>query len=194
MRYRTGGVLLVVAVLSTGCFGNLRPMAQAEYDFGPMPVMTEPAMSRAAVPLRITVTAPSWLAGTSMHYRLLHAAPAQRHVYAASRWAAPPAELLRLYLQRRLASADIPAGCRFRVELVEFEQVFTAPAASHVRLAARARLAPAVQLDIDIEEAAPTPDALGGVTAASRAVDRFANRLADWLVTPAAADQCSRRE
>lgn len=189
MKQRTGGALLAIALLTAGCFGNLRPAAQAEYDFGPLPAITPPA--RPAVPIRLGVTAPSWLAGTAMHYRLLHADPAQRHAYAGSRWAAPPAELLRLHLKRRLAGADIPAGCRFRLELVEFEQVFTAPAASHVRLVARARLAPTVQLGIDIEEAAPTPDARGGVAAAGRAVGRLATRLAQWLATPAAAARCT---
>jgi cholesterol transport system auxiliary component len=192
MRHRTVGSLFAVALLSTGCFGNLRPAAQAEYDFGPMPALTQPAMTQPAMPVRLGVTAPSWLSGTAMHYRLLHAAPAQRHAYAESRWAAPPAELLRLHLQRRLASADIPAGCRFRVDLVEFEQVFTAPAASHVRLAARVRSGLKLQLGIDIEEAAPTPDARGGVAAAGRAVDRLATRLAQWLATPAVAAQCNR--
>lgn len=189
MNRRTGLMFATVALLTTGCLGNLRPAAPAEYDFGPLP-----AVAAAAVPIRVGVTAPSWLSGTAMHYRLLHDAPAQRHAYAESRWAAPPAELLRLQLQRRLAGggADIPAGCRFRVDLVEFEQVFTAPAASHVRLAARARSGPAVQLGIDIEEAAPTPDARGGVAAAGRAVERLAARLAQWLATPAVAAQCNR--
>lgn len=187
MNRRTGLILTAAALLTTGCLGNLRPAAQAEYDCGPLPVV-----ATAAVPVRIGVTAPSWLAGTAMHYRLLHDAPAQRHAYAESRWAAPPAELLRLHLQRRLAGADIPAGCRFRLELVELEQVFTAPAASHVRLVARARLAPAVQLGIDIEEAAPTPDARGGVAATGRVVERLATRLADWLATPGAAAQCTK--
>lgn len=192
MNRRTGMTLIAVVLLATGCLGNLRPAAQAEYDFGPLPAITQAALQRTAVPVRIGVAAPSWLAGTAMHYRLLHDTPAQRHIYAESRWAAPPAELLRLQLQRRLAGADFPVGCRFRLQLVEFEQVFTAPTASHVRFAARAMSGPKLQLGIDIEEAAPTPDARGGVAAMGRAVERLATRLAQWLATPAVASQCNR--
>lgn len=187
MNRRTGLMLAAVALLTTGCLGNLRPAAPAEFDFGPLP-----ALSNTVAPPDITVTAPSWLAGTDMHYRLLHDAPARRQAYAESRWAAPPAGLLRLQLQRRLAGADFSPRCRLTVELVELEQVFVAPAASHVRLAAQARIDPAVQTGIDIEEAAPTADARGGVTAAGRAVERLATRLARWLATPAVAAPCNR--
>lgn len=196
MNRHTGMALVAVALLTSGCLGNLRPAAQAEYDFGPLPAIAPAAMTQTAGPagpVRIGVTAPSWLAGTAMHYRLLHADPAQRHAYADSRWAAPPAELLRLQLQRRLAGADFPAGCRLRLQLVEFEQVFTAPADSHVRLAARAMSGPKLQLGIDIEEAAPTPDARGGVAAAGRAVERLASQLTTWLALPGTAAQCLKQ-
>lgn len=187
MKHRSGGLLFAVTLLLAGCLGNLRPVAQAEYDLGPVP----PLAGKAA-PVGVDVTAPSWLSGTTLYYRLLHAAPAQRHPYAASRWTAPPAELLRLYLQRRLAGADISAGCRVAVELVELEQVFTGPTESHVRLAVRVRFA-AVHVDVDLEEPAPTPDAQGGVAAAGRAVGRLADRLAEWLRMPGAAVHCPRQ-
>lgn len=182
----------VLVLLLTGCAGGLRPAAQAAYDFGPAP-HAEGAVSA----LRIGVTAPSWLADTAMHYRLRYAEPAQRRQYAESRWAAPPAELLAHQLGRRLAGADFSPRCRLSVELVELEQVFERPDASHLRLAVRATLTPAVtaaplQTDIDLAEAAPTADARGGVAAAGQAVERLGARLADWLATAAPAAGCKR--
>lgn len=181
---------VVITLLLAGCAAGMRPAAQAEYDFGPTP----PAAAGTAP--RIAVSAPSWLAGTAMHYRLLHAEPAQRRQYAESRWSAPPAELLAHQLGRRLAGADFSPRCRLAVELVELEQVFARADASRLRLAVRATLAPAAanaqpaQVDIDLAETAATLDARGGVAAAGRAVEQLGARLAEWLAGAAPAAGC----
>lgn len=182
----------VLVLLLAGCAGGMRPAAQAEYDFGPLP-----SAASGTAP-RLGVTAPSWLSATAMHYRLLYAEPTQRRQYAESRWAAPPAELLALQLGRRLAGADLSPRCRLTVELVELEQVFERADASRLRLALRATLAPATanalpaQTDIDLAEPAPTSDARGGVAAAGHAVERLGERLAAWLKEAAPAGGCQR--
>lgn len=184
-------IVLATALLG-GCGAGLRPAAQAEYDFGPAPQATA-----AGIAPRVSVSAPSWLADTAMHYRLLYAEPAQRRQYAGSRWVAPPAELLAHQLGRRLAGADFSARCRLTVELVELEQVFERSDASHLRLAVRTTLTSAanaapLQTDIDFVEAAPTADARGGVAAAGLAVERLGVRLADWLAGAVPAAGCKR--
>lgn len=182
----------ILAMLLAGCAGSMRPAAQAEYDFGPLP-----SAASGTAP-RLGVSAPSWLTSTAMHYRLFYAEPTQRRQYAESRWAASPSELLAHQLGRRLAGADFSPRCRLTVELIELEQVFERADASHLRLAVRATLAPAVanaqpaQIDIDLAEVAPTSDARGGVVAAGHAVERLGERLAAWLKETALASGCKR--
>ena len=68
------------------------------------------------------------LNGPAMHYRLAYAEPLRRLTYAESRWAAPPAELLQAFLERRFfAFPDADAsgnGCRLELVIDEFEQRF----------------------------------------------------------------------
>lgn len=78
-----------------------------------------------------------------MQYFLAYADATRREVYAESRWAAPPARLLEKALARRLLSGNAgiqSAGCRLRVELDEFAQVYDAPGSSHALLEVRAML------------------------------------------------------
>jgi cholesterol transport system auxiliary component len=188
--------LLVALALSLGgCLDGLRPPAQTVYDFGPAPrvTQTEAGGDVRMPPLR--VAAPSWLSGTAMHYRLAYADGSERREYAESRWAAAPAEMLAHQLRRRLAGADFPARCELAVELVEFEQLFVAPAESRLRLAVQATLQgehgrPLRTASFDLEEPAAPADARGGATAAARAIDELGRRMGTWLKTHAAA--CKR--
>jgi cholesterol transport system auxiliary component len=63
-------------------------------------------------------------------YRLAYAEPLRRRSYAESRWAAPPAELLQAFLERRFVFPEADAsgpGCRLQLVLDEFEQRFDDP-------------------------------------------------------------------
>lgn len=134
----------------------------------------------------IMVSAPSWLAGRDMHYRLAWRSGSQRMAYAESRWSAPPAEMLQVDLRRRIALTGA-STCRVHVELDEFIQHFDAPDRSQVRLAASVRLLAAradlvrARLHVDLEEAGGR-DAASGVTAYSRLSERLAQQLSAWLV------------
>jgi cholesterol transport system auxiliary component len=179
--------LLLVVALSSGC-GNppARHDAAARFDFGPP---DQQAAGNALV-TSVDVAAPSWLAGDAMQYRLLTADPAWRREYADSRWAAPPAELLRRSLERRLVGTG-KGRCRLRIELDEFIQEFESPTDSRMALAGRASLLAGADnvatRGFAWQAPAPSPDARGGVAAAAAATKRLGDELAAWI---AAIDQC----
>jgi cholesterol transport system auxiliary component len=181
-RMRSPLIALIAAVMPlAGCFGNaVREAEPARFDLGASAGAGSAPVGVAAV----EVGAPSWLAASDMQYRLSYAEPTRRFDYADSRWVAPPAELLRQTLERRLAGS---AGghCRLRIELDEWVQDFAGPAASSVVLAGRAALLGSpevlVQRNFSLVRAAPTADAKGGVAAAARAVRDLGDELAAWV-------------
>jgi len=184
---------LAIAALVSGCLGIARPgAAPGEFDFGPLPRME--GQQRNGV--RVRVAAPSWLSTTAMHYRQLHVDPAQRRQYADSQWVAPPAELLSLHLEHRLASVAASLRCELVVDLIELEQVFERAESSQLRLAVRVTLSQsggdksALRTEADFLEEARPADVRGGVAAAGRAVERLGGRLEEWLKLPAATALC----
>lgn len=172
-------LLLILLPVLAACAGNGgRGPDAARFDLGLAGARGQPLPGVAAV----SVTAPSWLAGTAMQYRLAYADAARRQDYGASRWAAPPAELLQKALER---GAVAPRGCRLQLELDEFVQVFDGPEQSRLVLDLRASLLAGQRVigrrAYALAPAAPSADARGGVAAAAVAVDELARGLARWL-------------
>ena len=175
--------LLLMAFLLGACGGGLRPPEPARFDLGDAAVVWKPG----AMPLRgVAVVAPSWLAGSTLAYRLLYADPQRRHAYGESRWAAPPAELIERALNRQVGPAPA-GGCRLRLDLDELAQVFDSPQASRALLDARASLvAPnrdgvLAQRAFSLAQPAPSADARGGVAATAAAVRALGAELNAWL-------------
>lgn len=177
-------------LLLTACAGGgAKTSAIARYDLGTAP----PANESPVLALRgIDVGAPSWLGTAAMQYRLAYADAGRRDIFAESRWAAPPAELLEASLRRRLASAASEsgsAGCRLRVELDEFIQVFDGPQASRAMVEARIVLqAPRSEQSLarrrlSLNKAATSADARGGVAAFAALAADMGSETASWLAT-----------
>lgn len=179
-------VALVALMFAPGCT-SLFPAQPAAvvFDLGEPPRLEQSPM---LVPGKIEVRAPSWLDTPAMQYRLAYQLPASRDAYTASKWAAPPAEMMQRMIARTLGIGDDPGRpCRLRVELDEFVQVFKDPQLSESRLLARVELidtrggARLASTEFEISQAAASPDARGGVAAHQNGVSRLISGTANWL-------------
>lgn len=176
-----GSVFLLAA-----CGGRNSVQAEAAYfDLG----SATPKKALQAVPLQnVDVHAPSWLASSSMQYRLAYADSARRQAYGESRWAAPPAELLETYLRRGTAvEGTEAAGCRLRLDLDEFIQVFDSANESRAVIEGRVSLLAAqgnpvlARRVVSLSKATGSTDARGGVAAFSVLSGEMVGDLSAWL-------------
>lgn len=192
-----GFAKMVIAMMLGGC--TLTPPSQqlsARYDLGPLPRYEHASPQLSATLMLPEVTAPSWLDGRGIVYRLAYDEPARLQTYSRSQWKAPPQALLSQRLRARFSAAarngivtgddGARAGYALRVDLEDFSQTFSAPGASGVTVRARASLinsaqrALAAQRVFSVERPAPSPDARGAVTALARASDELIEELLGW--------------
>lgn len=171
--------LWFVAALLAGCAGSGADTAPRLYDLG----LAAPAAKLP--PLRsVSVRATMPFDGVDMHYRLAYRDAAELASFAHSRWAAPPAELMRKHLQRA-QPAGAGAPCALELELQEFTQVFTAKDASEVRVEARASAGGATR-SVGVVEPGAGANAAAGAAAFARAADRVIAELGGWVAAQAA--------
>lgn len=180
-------VTILAGAVLAACGGSVATVEPVRYDFG----SSSASGSGSPVPIAaVDVQAASSLTGPAMHFRLAYAEPQRRRTYTESRWAAPPAELLEAFLERRFFSrADSSGhGCRMQVVVDEFEQRFDDPQQSHAVVEGRAVLTPLPGGEVFSRKAflvrkpAHTADARGGAASARDAVQALADDLATWLV------------
>lgn len=187
MSMMRGLLGLTSALLLGACVpNNVRQDDVALFDLGDAPVAWN-----APLLIGVDVLAPSWLGTPAMQYRLAYAeaAATRRRAFAENRWAAPPAELIEQALRRRAMAAagrEDALGCRLRIDLDEFVQIFDAVRSSRVVLSLRASLASrnndvVATRAFSLERAAASADAAGGVTAATAAVQGLTGELAAWI-------------
>lgn len=195
-------ILAGIVTLLTGCFGGTGTrMTPAGYDFAVMPAAAETA--QPIILGQIEVQSPTWLDTTAMQYRLAYADQARRQAYAESRWVAPPAKLLEHRLKQRLLPVSMggqAAGCRLRIELDEFVQVFDAPDSSRALLEMRATLLPPrAQIPLAGRSFRLAPaagaDARAGAAAFAAASMQLGEEIGTWLEhavgrTPALLERC----
>ena len=187
----------MLAATLGGC--SLGPKATeqpASYDLGPPRQHAAANPPLAALVMLPEVTAPSWLSGNGIVYRLNFENAARANAYTQSRWTAPPPALLTQRLRNRFAAAashgvvtaadGVRADYLLRVDLEDFSQSFDSPTTSRVALRARASLVDLAshgligQRAFAIEQATPTPDAAGAVQALAAASDEFLDVLLGW--------------
>lgn len=200
---------LLAAVLAGCSVLPDKPQRPVQYDFGPGTVASQPMDRRAPLPplaLADVEASGPLEAGTSVFYRLGYADTQQLRPYALARWAMPPAQLVRQRLREHLGQrrtvvsagegaammrSDGQQPLVVRVDLEEFSQLFTAPAASKALLRLRVTVLdnlPAgekvlAQRQFIVQRDAATPDAAGGVRALAEATDAAAADLSQWLDT-----------
>ena len=201
MILRTGGPALVAAILMAGMLAScaLSPPSQeapASYDLGPLPGYGSASPVLPVTVLLPQITAPSWLDGQGIVYRLAYDEPARVRTYGQSRWKAPPAALLTQRLRARFAVATqrgvvtdadgARADYLIHVDLEDFCQIFSAPDKSRVTVRARASVVNVRQHRLiaqrlfSLDLPAPSPDARGAVTAFAEAGDELIKELLDW--------------
>jgi len=167
--------IALLAAIAGGCAGT--PPART-FDLGvDAPAQRLPVVRVAAV----RSVAP--FDGVEMHYRLAWRNASELAAFAHSRWAAPPAELMRKQLLRTMGEGI--AKCSLEIELQEFTQLFSAPNESEARIEFRAALAgPKMRVAArgwSVSEANAGADAASGAGAFARAADRALTELAGWV-------------
>lgn len=188
--------LLLSLALFAGCaVGPQSRDGMAGYDFG-LPRTDKDANPRLHQDLIVAdAGSPAWMDNTGIYYRLAYQDATRPQAYSLSHWVMPPAALLGQRMRASIARASnagvfVPAdGVRasytLRLELEEFSQVFDAADRSRAVLRMRASLirqrGVVAQQDFNIEHAAATPNAEGGVRALIAASDEAGEKLVDWL-------------
>ncbi|HXR57897.1 MAG TPA: hypothetical protein VN747_01130 [Burkholderiales bacterium] len=127
--------------------------------------------------------------GTEMHYRLAFRNAAEIASFAASTWAASPAELLRKQIVR--GSGDKSGRCLLDVEVQEFTQVFASKDSSEARIELRASLtlpSGGFSKMLAVSEPNAGADAASGAGAFARAADRALGELGRWIATQPACN------
>ena len=188
--------LVLVLCAFSGCtLLASRAPPKTDFDFGPEGSARADSAPLSQVQLVVhEVTAPTWMDGTAMYYRLAYRNAAVPVAYAESEWVMSPAALLT---ERLRSSATVhadgearPVGVQtaevytLHSELLEFEQIFDAPDRSHGVLRLRVTLEGKgvwTQRTFTIDRPAPTPNAAGGVTALTKCSDELARLLGEWV-------------
>jgi len=169
--------LLIGFLLLSACGITAAPPAL--HDFG----LTAQATGPGNV-AQISVTAPDWLGGQLIRYRLLYQSASEVRAYNLDRWLAPPSELLR----QRLLVDGINPGFSLEIELLEFEQLFYSPshAEARLRLLVHAYRAGGHKLiasrQFALKKTCPSPDAKGAVAALADLVKQASGQIDTWLV------------
>lgn len=194
---RTAAALLAAMLALSGCALPLpdKPVRPASWDLGPPPPVAAPAAAGVALALD-PVDAPATVDTTAMSYRLLYADGGQRpRPYAEARWSMPPPQLIGQRLRVMLATRHPVlepgmglAALQLRVELDEFDQVFSQPDASEgvvrLRVTALARQGRLLgQHSFEARRAAPSADAAGGAQALRGAADAVLREVMDWVAS-----------
>ena len=165
-------------LLLAGCAGSSGSSIKT-YDLG-----AEPPKASLPALRTVSVRAAMPFDGSDMLYRLAWRDPGEIAAFGQSRWAAPPAELLRKQLLRALPEAK-DAPCALAVEVNEFTQVFSDEKTSDARIDLRAALSgragPVAARSVSISEPGGGPNAAAGAAAFTRAADRAAAELARWI-------------
>jgi cholesterol transport system auxiliary component len=194
MMFRS--ILLLSLALLAGCaLGPQTREGVVSYDFGVARTDKDvnPRLQQDLVVA--AVSAPAWMDNSGIYYRLAYQDATRPQAYALSHWVMSPAALLGQRLRASIARASkagvftpgdgVRAGYMLRLELEEFSQVFDTADRSRAVLQLRASLMRqrevVAQQSFNLERAAATPNAEGGVRALIAASDDAGERLIDWL-------------
>ena len=186
--------VVVIAALCSACIsGNTPNPREKVFDLGMMPSTPVGPVQLPALSIS-RVTAPEWLNGPQMYYRLLYANAQQPLSYSQHQWSMSPARLFEerikshisqnggLVLASSVGIARLPS---LRIELDDFTHVFESPERSYAQLTARVAVLDGRKLLgqklFQQRIPAPSPDAEGGARAMAQANDMMMADILHWL-------------
>lgn len=178
-------LIVPLLALLAGCGSLPKASPQAAlYDFG----LASDTEVTAVPNVRLGYVRPApGLEGSEMRYRLAYKNPAQVFAYNESRWVAPPDRLLQRRMEQRLRTTGV-AQCALNVTVEVFDQVFDAPANSRGVVQLRATLTKGVgrqavvqMTQVNVEKAAGSADAQGGVAALDEAGGEAIFEILSWV-------------
>ena len=183
--------LLLSAIILGGCAGTRTTPSSFVYDFGPSakPIESK-TLDRFNERIALEIRVSPWVDSPHIDYRLAYEDLFKRHEYASSLWAGSPSVLLEQQWRQQLrltgVNSRITIACLLRVEVQEFAQVFNSPQSSHASLQGQVSLVDdGRQLlalrPFNIEQAAATADAPGGVRALIQAGENLGQEISVWL-------------
>lgn len=198
IRFAACACLLLLAGCAHDSSRRVHPRHYTLSEAAPT-VRRHPHQTESRATLQVArISAPSWLQGTDLLYRLAYRHADRIASYGLSDWAAPPAQLLQSMVLGGLADGsawavvvgpDSAAKTDYGlfIRLDDFSQIFVRPQQSLGTLDATATLIDnrddrvVAQKRFRFRIAAPSADAAGGAAALTRASRQFVARLRQWL-------------
>lgn len=186
--------VVILAALCSACVTGPTPNPRATaFDLGIMPSTPVATVKLPALSIA-RVTAPEWLNGPQMYYRLLYANAQQPRPYAQSQWSMSPARLFEERIKSHISqsggqvlasSVGIARLPSLRIELDDFTHIFESPEQSYAQLVARVAVLDGSKLlgqKLFLQRVpASTPDAEGGAQAMAQASDTMMADILNWL-------------
>lgn len=187
-------LILLLAALSGACVTGGEPSSRTTlYDLGLLPA--KPLVEADLPALAIArVTAPEWLNGPQMYYRLTYVNNQQPRPYANSQWIMSAARLFEERIKSHIgqaggqvmsATSGITRLPTVRIEIDDFTHVFESPEKSYAQVIARVAVLEGRNLigqrTFTQRVPAPTPNAEGGAKAMALATDAMMADILRWL-------------
>ena len=191
MRTILRSIPLFILPLLAGSFAACsllppRALVPATYDFGPAP--KRPVSPPLSGLVFLGFRAVPWLAGTSIHYRLLYRQAQELRRYGGKTWLAPPESLMSRRLRVEFAELEVASAPRYTLtlHLVTFEQDFLSPQKAYDHLGVIAILHRPLQADWQISHdfrltEKTAPSAGGAIRGFALLDDRFNRQLIQWI-------------
>ena len=213
VHWARGPFIAIFGALTLGGCSALpdKPTRPNMYDFGPGALTSQPATGQAPLPQLAPLaiddisTGGGAIDNLAVLYRLGYTDVQQLRPYAQARWSKPAAQLVQQRLREQLGqrravfrvgegltlnrNQNAALALQLRLELQEFSQLFSAPAASVGLIRLRAtllELTPAGEKLVGqrlfvVQRPAASADAPGGVRALTAATDGAIEELDQWL-------------
>jgi cholesterol transport system auxiliary component len=189
--------LSFASLLLTGCL-SAHDIVKTHYTLTPIDRNLQLPTQHPNTTLQVAaIGAPQWLNSLNIYYQLQYQDTETISFYSRAQWISAPPQLVLRMLENTLSKgtwkavigpdSNESADLILHVQLLEFQQIFTAPDKSYGALSARVTLSDnhtnrvIAQTEMDYKVPAPHADVDGGVEALNRAVNKLMASIPQWL-------------